>query len=117
MMVATDQQSSSTSSANTQTLESGMVMDDSSQNHTPTAVIVPIVIVAVALLIPIWLCLRRLRAPERVIPLYRQEESVEKPKLCEVALMGGGHGAPVTHSQPGWRRLRVSPLPRNPSWS
>ena len=106
------QNGSSSSSSGSQNLESTSVSHSSpSISRVPTTVIIPIVIIAVALLVALWLCLRRVRGSERVTPLYRpqgQEQFAEKPKLCEVALLSGDRSAiPVTFPEP-WRRLRVS---------
>ncbi len=105
-------QAGSGSQPNPQNLDAGTLPPDINafgQDHVkvPTIVIIPIVIVTIALLIPLWLCLRKLHGSERVTPLYRQEHDAEKPKLCEVALMGTSLGGKIVPDP--WRRLRVSP--------
>ncbi|TFK83712.1 hypothetical protein K466DRAFT_602629 [Polyporus arcularius HHB13444] len=93
-----------------QNLDAGTPPPDTiGQNHAkiPTTVIIPIVIITIAILIPLWLCLRKMQGSERVMPLYRQDHGVEKPKLCEVALMGTSRGGHIMSAP--WRQLRVSP--------
>lgn len=101
-------QAGSGSQSTSQSLDSGTNPQIPGQDHVkiPTTVIIPVAIIAVALLVPLWLCLRRMQGAGRITPVYRQEHVVEKPKLCEVALMNSSYGEKVLPHP--WRRLRVS---------
>ena len=75
-----------------------------------SSVVIPAILISVSVLVPLLCAIWRWSRSGRVTPAYVQEQPVEKPKLCEVALVDTGHGgywsfkAPLPHP---WCRLRV----------